>query len=271
MRTSFCDLALHEARHGDAGPAADHLGDVLVVDLLLQHLPVALELGQRLVALLDLALEVGDLAVADLRRPARSPSRSTALGLALARLELLLQRRGSAAIASFSACQWAVIASASSLQVGELLLDLSSRSAETASVSFARATRSISSWRIRRVDDVDLGGHRVDLDAEPAGGLVDEVDRLVGQEAAGHVAVGQHRGGDEGGVLDAHAVVDLVALLQAAQDGDRVLDAWAGRRTPAGSGARGRRPSRCACGTHGPSPTRCRPPRRRRSSRRRRC
>ncbi len=64
-----------------------------------------------------------------------------------------------------------------------------------------RATRSISSWRTRRVDHVDLGRHGVDLDAEPAGGLVDEVDRLVRQEAAGDVAVRQHRGGDQRRVL----------------------------------------------------------------------
>ena len=54
--------------------------------------------------------------------------------------------------------------------------------------------------------------------------LVDEVDGLVGQEAVGDVAVGERGRGDERGVLDAHAVVDLVALLEAAQDGDRLLD-----------------------------------------------
>ncbi len=74
------------------------------------------------------------------------------------------------------------------------------------------------------LDDVDLGGQRVDLDAQARGGLVDEVDRLVGQEPPGQVAVGQDGGGHEGGVLDAHAVVDLVALLQAAEDGDGVVD-----------------------------------------------
>ena len=74
------------------------------------------------------------------------------------------------------------------------------------------------------LDHVDLGGHRVDLDAQLGRRLVHEVDGLVGQEAAGEVAVGQHRRGDERGVLDAHAVVDLVALLEAAQDGDGVLD-----------------------------------------------
>ena len=56
------------------------------------------------------------------------------------------------------------------------------------------------------------------------GGLVDQVDGLVGQEAVGDVAVREHGGRDERGVLDAHAVVDLVALPQAAQDADRVLD-----------------------------------------------
>ena len=74
------------------------------------------------------------------------------------------------------------------------------------------------------LDDVELGGQRVDLDAQPRRGLVDEVDRLVGQEAVGDVAIAQHGGGDDRGVGDAHAVVHLVALLEAAQDADRVLD-----------------------------------------------
>ena len=51
-----------------------------------------------------------------------------------------------------------------------------------------------------------------------------EVDRLVGELPGGDVAVREHGGRDERGVLDADAVVDLVALLQPAQDRDRVLD-----------------------------------------------
>ena len=70
---------------------------------------------------------------------------------------------------------------------------------------------------------VELDGHRVHLHAQPAGRLVDEVDGLVGQEAVGDVAVGQDRGRDQRGVGDAHAVVHLVALAQAAQDGDGLL------------------------------------------------
>ena len=75
------------------------------------------------------------------------------------------------------------------------------------------------------LDDVDLGRHGVDLDAQPGAGLVDEVDGLVGQEPPGDVPIGEHGGGNERGVLDADAVVHLVALLQPPQDGDRVLDA----------------------------------------------
>ena len=66
-------------------------------------------------------------------------------------------------------------------------------------------------------------GMRVDLDAQPRGRLVDQVDGLVGQEAVGDVAVRERGRGHERRVLDAHAVVHLVALLEAAQDRDRVL------------------------------------------------
>ena len=41
------------------------------------------------------------------------------------------------------------------------------------------------------VDLVDLGRLGVDLHPDPRGGLVDEVDRLVGQEAVGDVAVAE--------------------------------------------------------------------------------
>ena len=74
------------------------------------------------------------------------------------------------------------------------------------------------------LDDVDLGRQGVDLDAQFAGRLVDQVDGLVGQEAVGEVAVRQHGCADQRGVLDTHTVVHLVPLLQPAQDADRVLD-----------------------------------------------
>ena len=59
-------LALDEPRDGHAGPAAHDLGDVLRVDLLLQHLLLGLEVGEARRRLLDLPVEIGDAAVTDL-------------------------------------------------------------------------------------------------------------------------------------------------------------------------------------------------------------
>ncbi len=71
---------------------------------------------------------------------------------------------------------------------------------------------------------VDLRRNGVDLHAQPRGRFVDEVDRLVGQEASGDVAVRKRRRRYESRVGDAHSVVHLIALLETAKDPDRVLD-----------------------------------------------
>ena len=74
------------------------------------------------------------------------------------------------------------------------------------------------------VDLVDLGRLGVDLGTNPRRGLVDQIDRLVGQKAVSDVAVAERRRGDKRGVLDSDSVVDLVALLEPTEDGDRILD-----------------------------------------------
>ncbi len=71
---------------------------------------------------------------------------------------------------------------------------------------------------------VELDRRRVDLHPQARSCLVDEVDCLVGEEAVGDVAVGEHRGSDERGVADLDPVVCLVALLEPAKDRDRVCD-----------------------------------------------
>ena len=60
---------------------------------------------------------------------------------------------------------------------------------------------------------VKLGRHGVDLGANHGTGLVHQVNGLVRQKAVRDIAVGQHRRRDQSIVLDAHAVVDFVALL----------------------------------------------------------
>ena len=65
--------------------------------------------------------------------------------------------------------------------------------------------------------------HGVDLHAQAGRRLVHQVDGLVGEEAVRDVAVRERGRRHQGGVRDLDLVVDLVALLQAAQDGDGVL------------------------------------------------
>ena len=71
---------------------------------------------------------------------------------------------------------------------------------------------------------VDVGGQRIDLDAQRSGRFVDQVDGLVGEKAVGDVAVRERGRGHDGRVFDAHAVMHFVLLFQAAQDGDGVFD-----------------------------------------------
>src|SRR5207245_1770303 len=66
-------------------------------------------------------------------------------------------------------------------------------------------------------------GHR--LDPHPRCGLVDEVDRLVRQEAVGYVAAGEFARRAQRLVGDLHLVVSLVAVAQALEDLDRLVDA----------------------------------------------
>ena len=72
---------------------------------------------------------------------------------------------------------------------------------------------------------VDFAGHAFQFHRQPAGGLVHQVDGLVGQEAVGDVAVRKVRRRHQGRVLDPHAfVMGLIPRLQTAEDRDRVLD-----------------------------------------------
>ena len=78
---------------------------------------------------------------------------------------------------------------------------------------------------ISRSIEFELFGLGIDLHLQPRRGLVDEVDRLVGQEAVGDVALRQRRRGDQRTVGDADAVMRLVFVLEPAQDRNGVLDA----------------------------------------------
>src|SRR6202022_1546516 len=76
-----------------------------------------------------------------------------------------------------------------------------------------------------------------DLHLQPRRRLVHQVDRLVGQETVGDVAVRQRGGRHKRGIGDANAGMLLVFVLQSAQDRDGILNRRLGdedRLEPAG-------------------------------------
>ena len=75
------------------------------------------------------------------------------------------------------------------------------------------------------VEFVHLLGFAVQLHFNAAGSFVNQINRFVGQETVGDVAVAQFRGGNNGGVGDVDAVVDFVTFLQTTQDSDGVFHA----------------------------------------------
>ena len=125
---------------------------------------------------------------------------------------------------SFSARQRCVRASDFSWRSPSSAVSLTSRSREADVGLLAQRLLLDLELDDAPIEFVELLGLGIDLHALARSRLVDQVDRLVGQEPVGDVAVRQRRGGDDRGVGDMDAVVNLVLLLQAAQDRDRVLD-----------------------------------------------
>ena len=222
MWISFSTSPSISRETGMPGPLGDDLGDVLLGDLLGQHrAAVAMELSELRLLLATFFSSSGMRAVAQLRGALEVRVALGALGLALtssssALADLIWS------IAPFSFCQRAFISDGALAQVGQLGLDRVEALLRGLVLLLLQGLALDLELLDAALHLVDLGGHRVDLDLQPRGGLVDQVDRLVGQEAIGDVAVGEGRRGDDRRVRDADAVVDLVALLEAAEDRDGV-------------------------------------------------
>ncbi len=221
-------LALQQASGRDAGPRADDVGDVVRADLLLDHgVDGGLLLG--LVRLGQLALQSGDLAVEQLGRGVEVSVALGTLGLAAQFVEAFLQLA--------DAVQALLLLLPAGGQTAQLLLLVGEVAADLLEPLLGALVGLVPERQLLHVQPVhgalelvDLQGRGVDLHAEPGGRLVDEVDRLVGEEAGGDVAVREGRGGHQRGVGDLDLVVCLVAALEATQDRDGVLDGRLGHQ-----------------------------------------
>ena len=148
-----------------------------------------------------------DAAVAQLGGLARSPSRSARSASPRSVSSCSLNSR-TTSMAFFSFCHLVVSSASFSFWSASSALAFSSRSGGGVLFLLQCHLLDLQAAHGARPRRPRRAGSR--SPSQPGGGLVDKVDRLVRQEPAGDVAVGQGGGGHQRGVGDAHAVVHLV-------------------------------------------------------------
>ena len=224
-------LPLQQAAGGDAGPGGDDLGDVIRGHVVAHERTAGAHSGTGLLAGGlrglgggDLLLHLRDLPVQQAGGGGQVRVAPGDLRLVAQLVELLLEV-AHAVEARALALPHGGEAAQLLLLVRELLLE-GLQPLLRGGIGLLRQGHLL---HLEAVDGalqlIDLDGCGVDLHAQAGGGLVDQVDRLVRQLPVRDVPVRQARGRHQRGVRDRDLVVRLVALLEAAQDRDGVLDA----------------------------------------------
>ena len=211
------------ALHRNPGPLRDYGRDVVVADLLLEESTPAVTHRHILRRLREVALQLRNPPIANLGRELQVAGARRLLGVGgglidqlldathlterlLLLLPLRLHRR------------------TLRLQLGQLALERHQPlPRRRVGLLLHRLTLDLE-LHDATLHLVDRLRQRIDLDPQTTGRFVEQVDRLVRQEAIADVAVRQRCRCHDCAVGDAHAVVRLVARLQTAEDRDRVIE-----------------------------------------------
>ena len=205
----------------DAGPLGDDAGDVVLGDGVVDQ-RVLPALRRPALRVRDFALQLRQILILQLRRRLVVVAALRVLQLEVQALALLLEL-AQLVDGLLLALEPRAHPALRLLEVLHLLAQLlQAVLTELVALLVERALLDLKLGDLA-ADVVQRRGHGVHLRADHGAGLVHEVDGLVGQEAVGDVAVGERRRGDEGVVVDRDVVEILVALLEAAEDGDGIL------------------------------------------------
>ena len=218
------DFTLDQPADGNVRPLADDLGDVFFVDLFLQHPMIVLQGGEPLLFSLDLAFDLRGAAVLQLGGAGVVAGALRPLDILTERFLILFQlsRTLNRLLFLLPVARETV---AILLQIGQLFLEPLEPLLRGPVGFLAQRLALDLELHDAAFQFVELGRHRVDFHPQLRGRFVDQVDGFVGKEPVADVAMREHGGGNERGILDLHAVMDLVPFAEAAQDADGVLDA----------------------------------------------
>src|SRR6185312_9581699 len=214
-------LALKHFGNRYPRPLAHNPGNVLLVHFFFQH-PRTVRRFLRCRQLLQLLFQPRQFAVLNLRRPLQVAAPRLFFSLKPERLNLLLHLAqpgdGLALLLPAGAQSRRLLAQSRKLALHFLqaIFGIFVRLAlQSGFLDFQRSRVTFQLVNLRR--------NRPDLNCQRSRRLVYKVNRLVRQEAIGDVAVRKRRRRHNRRVLDANFVVRLIALLQSAQNGNRVL------------------------------------------------
>ncbi len=180
-------LALDELCHRDAGPAFDDQGDLLVGHLVAQEV-VLLGALRQFFLVFELLFRLGQAAVLELRGLFQIAGLLRALDVLVHRLDLLAQllHLADGVFLIFPLRLHRIEAVA---QLSQLLLQLGQTALrKRVLLVFERNFLDLHLDDLA-ADLVQLGRHGVHLRADHGARLVDQIDRLVRQEAVGDIAV----------------------------------------------------------------------------------
>ena len=217
-------LAREHLGHGDARPAAHHLGDIFLAHFFLQELLTLGTGGDSSFLLLQGLLQLGQLAVFQLRQAVQVIGPLSGLHLAVHLVDLLLDGpdpQDSLFLAFPLGLQFLLLL----LELGLFLTDAlqffpgSLVSLLVQSLLLDFQLHDLAAQFIQRP------GHRLDFRAHLGSSLIHQVDGLVRQEPVGNIPVRQSGCRHQSRITDAHPVMHLIALLEPAQDGDGILHA----------------------------------------------
>ena len=213
-------LALHQPPDRNPGPGRHDTCDVIGRHLVADHAVVATGFS---LGLLQQLLDARYVAVEHARRLLEVAVALSSVGADAVFVELLTQRTD-----LVEGCALALPALVQLAEAGVLFAEALVKCCQPLDRCLVLLACECEALELEPVDAaaqlIDLERGRVDLHAQAARGLVDQVDRLVGQLPGRNVPVRQRRGCDERRVSDRHLVVRLVALFESAQNGHGVFD-----------------------------------------------
>src|SRR6056297_1670253 len=215
-------LAFQHLGHGNAGPAADDLGDLFLGHLALEQLKVVGGLGRF--GLFELLLQFRNTAVLQFSHARPVLGALGVVELGAGPFEFFLDvggalHRGFLGFPDFFQIgEFALQRIYFIFQIGQPPL----RGLVGLGLERLALDLELDQPTLQPVQRLGLG---VDFHPDTAGRLVHQVDGLVGQLPVGDVAMRQRGRGDQRRVGDVDAVVDFVAFLQPAKNRDGVFHA----------------------------------------------